>query len=706
MRIKLFTISCFVLFAINIGFAQWTKLKYPETASIISIHKISGTKIILAGHQSYGILRSTDNGSTWGESNKGTEFRGCSPSKFVQIGTRIFALCQNISSNISSTDAYPYFSDDNGVTWKDLNASAGFGVINDTLYAGMPNSSYISRSTDNGTNWQNFIPSNLGTLVNTVIFDLACSNGNIIVGMFQSGIFYSKDGAKTFTKSTDVNGTVRSLYTIDSYVYAVLSDGNVYRSSNGGVNWTSAGQIPSNAYSFCRIVKMGNTLFGGSTSGLYSTLINDGNWQQIPVSGANSTAVLSLCADGSTLYIGSTTGFYKSLDSGKTWIKQNTGLFHGNFNVLRSYGSDFYLGSSSGELFKSTNYGTNWTLLNDTVRLTINDVAVNKGRIFVSGSGLQTSTNNGKTWQSSSSTNLPSYSTLDCFDVFNDTVYAYYNGLIGGSGIYKTPDGINWTSAANNLPGKKVTKLINTGSSFIALLQDSGIYRRTTSSNSWSRSLSKAKRVYASGTELYASVADTFIYHSSDGGGNWDLIGPGAYEYPYYADRVWKAKDTLYAYNSNFDLFVSGNNGKDWKNIKNEIYDIKLSFSDGVSILGVHNNLLYFNSAYNGLFIRGNIPTFVSKQNITIPEKMQLGQNYPNPFNPTTTISYQLSVNSYTTLKVYDVLGKEVAILVNQEQLPGSYSIQFDASNLSSGLYFYKLQAGNNFETKRMLMLK
>lgn len=83
-----------------------------------------------------------------------------------------------------------------------------------------------------------------------------------------------------------------------------------------------------------------------------------------------------------------------------------------------------------------------------------------------------------------------------------------------------------------------------------------------------------------------------------------------------------------------------------------------------------------------------------------------LDQNYPNPFNPSTTISWQSSVNSWQTIKIYDLLGNEVATLVNEEKPAGSYDVEFDARNLSSGIYFYKLQIGDFVETKKMILLK
>jgi len=91
---------------------------------------------------------------------------------------------------------------------------------------------------------------------------------------------------------------------------------------------------------------------------------------------------------------------------------------------------------------------------------------------------------------------------------------------------------------------------------------------------------------------------------------------------------------------------------------------------------------------------------------VSPPEKFELYQNYPNPFNPTTTIEYALPKAGNVTLKIYDAIGKEVVTLVNEAKEAGYYSERFDASKLSSGLYFYSLRAGKFIETKKMLLMK
>ena len=84
----------------------------------------------------------------------------------------------------------------------------------------------------------------------------------------------------------------------------------------------------------------------------------------------------------------------------------------------------------------------------------------------------------------------------------------------------------------------------------------------------------------------------------------------------------------------------------------------------------------------------------------------KLEQNYPNPFNPSTSIKYQVPELSFVTIKVYDVLGNDVATLVNEEKPVGNHQIEFNAANLPSGIYFYRLQAGDYIETKKMVLMK
>ena len=138
--------------------------------------------------------------------------------------------------------------------------------------------------------------------------------------------------------------------------------------------------------------------------------------------------------------------------------------------------------------------------------------------------------------------------------------------------------------------------------------------------------------------------------------------------------------------------------------------DLQLQFAD---IAGNNTNW-----TISPAFTVGKMPTITdvkdSEVENTIKEySYKLNRNYPNPFNPSTIISYSLAKRGNVKLKIYDVLGREVATLVNKNQSAGNYEVQFDASassatarNLTSGIYFYRLQSGNFVESKKMVLVK
>jgi hypothetical protein len=118
--------------------------------------------------------------------------------------------------------------------------------------------------------------------------------------------------------------------------------------------------------------------------------------------------------------------------------------------------------------------------------------------------------------------------------------------------------------------------------------------------------------------------------------------------------------------------------------------------------IGASSDDVYFD---NIRITSGNIPTSISNTKPN-PKSYELIQNYPNPFNPSTTIHYSIPKLSFVSLKIYDVLGSEISTLVNEEKQAGTYEVKFDAGGLSSGVYFYQLNAGDFEETKKMILIR
>jgi photosystem II stability/assembly factor-like uncharacterized protein len=164
-------------------------------------------------------------------------------------------------------------------------------------------------------------------------------------------------------------------------------------------------------------------------------------------------------------------------------------------------------------------------------------------------------------------------------------------------------------------------------------------------------------------------------------------------------------------------LLHTTNGGENWEE---QLYDTSASnFYEG--LLGVNFVDENFGWAVGkkGIILHttnGGVTFIEEESNLTQLNSFLLSQNYPNPFNPSTTIKYEIPERGFVTLKVYDILGNEIATLVNEEKLAGSYEVEFSAKggyassgnayNLPSGIYFYSLSSGNFFSTKKMILLK
>lgn len=130
-------------------------------------------------------------------------------------------------------------------------------------------------------------------------------------------------------------------------------------------------------------------------------------------------------------------------------------------------------------------------------------------------------------------------------------------------------------------------------------------------------------------------------------------------------------------------------------------------YGGNVSCLAINSSGdIFAGTNGGGVFRSVESTTSVEEIDGMIPSSFALHQNYPNPFNPSTRITYTIPRSDFITLKVYDILGREIKTIVSEFQKAGNYSFHFDASKLSSGVYFYSLQAGDFDETKKMVLIR
>jgi len=292
------------------------------------------------------------------------------------------------------------------------------------------------------------------------------------------------------------------------------------------------------------------------------------------------------------------------------------------------------------------------------ISLAVSDVNIFAGTLS---NGLFASTGSGSSWTQPSWTTSSVYSLAIC-----DTNLL----AISGGVQLSTNNGASWTH-------------INTGlTDHVSLLAISD------------------RNLFA--VSNYGGVA-----RSTDNGLTWSAINNGFFgdstsNYSFGVNALI-ALDTLLFSGTNYGVFLSSNWGATWNQADNGLTDIDIR---SLAICGTN----LFAGTPSGVWRRPlteMIPTLiVNRFPDNLPTHVVLEQNYPNPFNPSTVVKYQLAKNSIVTINVYDVLGREVKTLVNEWQIAGNHSFTFNASNLPSGMYFYRIQAGGNSETKKLLLLK
>ncbi len=400
--------------------------------------------------------------------------------------------------------------------------------------------------------------------------------------------------------------------------------------------------------------------------------------------------------------------FY-SLQLNAQWIQTN-GPYYNNLLISPSAitfnGSDIFTGTiqggiQAGSIFKSSDNGGNWTLTNTGITSSYINTLVCSNGVLLAGTdyGIFRSTNNGYEW-------YPSNNGLT--RLFVTTLTANENNIFAGTsnGIYlSTDNGINWNPINIDMYEIQITGILNLGDSLFAATQSEGVYISPDLGNSWFMSNSGLNSLSTMGlTEvdgnIFVASRSRGVFKSTDKGMSWSSSDNGLPSELY--PRTIISYDSLLFLGAGIGVFMSDDQALNWKNITPGLANTI------AEVLGANSDTLYAGPYQGGVWKRSiaNILTDVKKDFNEVPNKFTLSQNYPNPFNPSTKISWQAPVSGWQTIKVYDVLGNEVATLVNDYRPAGSYEIEFIASHLPSGVYFYKLKVGDYVETRKMVLLQ
>ena len=478
------------------------------------------------------------------------------------------------------------------------------------------------------------------------------------------------------------------------------------------------------------IMQTGGVIYiGSSGGGVYKSFDNGISWQQFS-NGLNNSQALDVHQVVKTLngdlFAATTGGIYKSTDDGAIWTKKSNGITIGPGALYEfcesifEHNGNLFTGAYNG-LYISTDHGENWMLTN------------------VSGEGIQAKNfveHNGILFAARESINSPiGYKSLDGGLSWIDlTGLSFFNtitffsepsklwvGTIDGVWL-STDDGENWTARNNGLSADPYSSsIIRVNGNLITALKfgGSGIYMTTDDGLNWSDFgdglpfLSNIFKLLEFDNRIFAVTSD----------GLWQRdISQVPVELSSFTASV-SGNDVLLKWET-----ASETNNKGFEIQRSDFSDQKsfwkeVGFVDGFGTSTEKHTYQFkdqnLNAGtysyrlkqidFNGIFEYSSIVNV----SVETAEQFQLSQNYPNPFNPVTVINYQLTtrlparqVNNFVNLKVYDLLGNEVKTLVNEQKKPGRYSVKFDGSKLSSGIYYYKLTAGSYTSVKKMMLLK
>ncbi|MFH0734712.1 MAG: T9SS type A sorting domain-containing protein [bacterium] len=478
----------------------------------------------------------------------------------------------------------------------------------------------------------------------------------------------------------------------DGYIFVSIGD-RLYRSTDNGYNFNFSNyvlQATDDILSLGADSKKGYVYAGIATSnnqhgGIYASFDNGSNWQS---KGLDNKRITDIVVDTGGVIIASSTadypngGVFRSTDYGNTWSNCVDPSYFTQCLKTDKY-NNIYAGTedpgpeANPTILKSTDRGNSWSLFykfpNPPAPPTyIRGIGVDTTGNFLAyfSSKVYVSSDNGTTWTLA----------LEGMDHWNKISFIVnkYNHLyagFSGPGVYRSTDkGFTWESKNSGLTNTEVYCMALAGDYLFASTSH-GIFRAKTS-------FSIPQLESPKNDSTLCTLTPKLIWNSDPTNIIWS--------------RLQISTDI------DFNSIIFDTTGL--KTSECNIPEGKLEFNVPYYwrvIDSNHVGLSSWTEPWSFIVIIDNI-----EQNDNYPINYKLYQNYPNPFNPNTTIKFDIPKQLLVTVKIFDILGREIAVLVKDEKSPGSYEIIFAGNNLSSGIYFYSIHAGEFIKTNKMILAK
>jgi photosystem II stability/assembly factor-like uncharacterized protein len=689
------------LFSFSTCFSQtiWQQSNGPYTGTLINQLTINQSGHLFACSYGAGIFRSTDNGNSWVQINQGL------PQLNFE-GYRAMCIAGNGDIYESADNLGIYKSTNNGGTWFQTGFTQGIvnnivSASNGYIFAGTPTGAGVYRTTNSGANWthlENGLPVYLAVSTISIAPDgriYVCRRTGVDSCVYTSsnyGVSWNGTNLVHFSAEVSTVNTSGHVFVAGEYngVYTV------YRSTNNGISWVQKGNGLPQCHYNSMYSSQNNELFISSDSGIYKSANNGDSWARIN----SEKYAYSFVKKQSGEYFISTIrkGVFKSSNNGSSWQSVNNGLSSTVcYGISISNNGYVYTGTLYAGAFRSTNNGSSWKKIWDANnRENVYMVfQIPNGYIFAgTDSGLYRSTNDGLNWNPVTYLHgINAYFINSNGHIFLGVGNYFY-------GIYRSTDnGSNWSILYF---GHSVYSFAENSFGYMFAGTSDGIYRSTNNGTNWAKFGNLNEEVYSlvivSNSTMFAGTRHNGLFKSTDFGNTWNCIWPEPEE---VADLKYNQIGHLFAVIPYAGVYRSTNQGLNWTSFNSGL------FNPFVFSLALNSNGYLYASTYGaGVYKTINSTIGIKTISSEIPQTYSLSQNYPNPFNPSTKIKFSLPKSSDVIIKVFDISGKEVEILVNQNLGAGIYETEWDGSDYSSGVYFYVLETGSYTETKKMVLLK